>query len=488
VVEFRIRHKDGRYVHTETLPTDLLHDPNVAGIVLNTRDVSERWEFEQRLAHLAFHDPITGLANRSLFRERVQHALERHSRDSELIAVLFLDLDDFKTVNDSLGHAAGDELLREVGARISTCIRSADTGARLGGDEFAVLLEGVDEKSVTDCGDRIMSALDAPFVVDGKQLFVRASLGIAFGDWDRSGPAGTEELLRNADVAMYTAKEKGKGRWQVFEPQMHSAVLRRLELKADLQRAVDGPQFALHYQPIVAMETGALTAVEALLRWEHPERGTIMPAEFIALAEDSGLIVPIGAWVLEQACRDARLIQDKYPQDPPLAISVNLSARQLQRSAIVSEVKHALQASGIDPSSLILEVTETAVMQDLDLSILRLHELKGLGVRLAIDDFGAGHSSLTSLRRFPVDTLKVDKSFVDAISDGGDATALAAAIVHLAATLRLDAVAEGVERAEQSERLLELGCRLGQGYYFAKPVTRQGMEELLASRRIILAA
>jgi diguanylate cyclase (GGDEF)-like protein/PAS domain S-box-containing protein len=483
-VEFSIRRAEHTWIRVEALRTNLLHDPNVGGVVLNTRDISERKAFERQLQHLAFHDTVTDLANRALFRDRVEHALERQQRGALPLAVLFLDLDDFKTVNDSLGHAAGDTLLREVGGRIRTCIRAADTAARLGGDEFALLLEDVDEATVADVADRIMHGLQSPFALEGKEVFVHASMGIAFGDADLRGERGAEELLRNADVAMYTAKEKGKGRYQVFEPDMHMSVLRRLELKADLQRAVDNGEFVLHYQPIIRLGTGEITGLEALVRWEHPERGTIAPAEFIELAEDTGLIVPIGSFVLEHACRDAAALQARYPHEPLLSMSVNLSARQLSRPGIVDDVRRVLAETRLAPESLVLEITETAVMRDLDASILRLHELKGLGVRLAIDDFGAGYSSLTSIRRFPVDILKVDRSFVEGVSDDGEVSALAGAIIELAAILELHPVAEGIERAEQLERLVALGCEQGQGFLFAAPVPRAEVELLLANPRV----
>jgi diguanylate cyclase (GGDEF)-like protein/PAS domain S-box-containing protein len=483
-MEFSIRRAEQTWIRVEALRTNLLHDPNVGGVVLNTRDISERKAFERQLQHLAFHDTVTDLANRALFRDRVEHALERQQRGALPLAVLFLDLDDFKTVNDSLGHAAGDALLREVGGRIRTCIRAADTAARLGGDEFALLLEDVEEATVADVADRIMHGLESPFALEGKEVFVRASMGIAFGDADLRGDRGAEELLRNADVAMYTAKENGKGRYQVFEPDMHMSVLRRLELKADLQRAVDNGEFVLHYQPIIRLETGEITGLEALVRWQHPERGTIAPDEFIALAEDTGLIVPIGSFVLERACRDAAALQAAFPHEPPLSMSVNLSARQLQRPAIVDDVRRVLGESGLDARSLVLEITETAVMRDLDASILRLHELKGLGVRLAIDDFGAGYSSLTSIRRFPVDILKVDRSFVEGVSEDGEVSALAGAIIELAAILELHPVAEGIERAEQLDCLVELGCEQGQGFLFAGPVPRDEVEALIARSRV----
>jgi len=487
LTEFRIRHQDDFWLHVETLRTNLMHDENVKGIVLNTRDVSERKAFEEQLAHQAFHDSVTGLANRALFKDRVEHALERQGRDGEPVSVLFMDLDDFKTINDSLGHAAGDRLLGEVGDRVKNTLRQADTAARLGGDEFAILLEdGGDGIDAAEVAARILASLEGPFHLESKEVFVRASIGIASADYARSaGPEGAEELLRNADVAMYMAKEAGKGRYQVFEPAMHDTALKRLELKADLQRAVDNGEFVLHYQPVIELETGRIEGLEALLRWMHPQRGMVPPLDFIPLAEETGLIVPIGRWVLREACMRARDLQRRFQTNPPLHMAVNLSARQLQRPEIVGEIAETLMETGLEPSSLVLEITESVMMQDMDLSIQRLAELKELGVKLAVDDFGTGYSSLNYIRRFPVDILKVDKSFVDGVNLGGEESALTAAIIELAGILKLRPVAEGIERADQLEKLLDLKCDLGQGYYFAKPLPLEGIDELLTTRQTL---
>jgi diguanylate cyclase (GGDEF)-like protein/PAS domain S-box-containing protein len=484
LTEFRMRHRDDFWLNVEALRTNLLHDDNVRGIVLNTRDVSERKAFEEQLAHQAFHDSITGLANRALFKDRVEHALERQGRDGDIDTVLFMDLDDFKTINDSLGHAAGDRLLGEVGDRVKSTLRLADTAARLGGDEFAILLEdGGDGIDAAEVAARILARLEGPILLEGKEVFVRASIGIASADRSRtSGPEGAEELLRNADVAMYMAKEAGKGRYQVFEPAMHDTALKRLELKADLQRAVDNSEFVLHYQPIIELASGQIEGLEALVRWQHPQRGMVAPLDFIPLAEETGLIVEIGLWVLREACTRAQALQEQFPMSPPLHMSVNLSARQLQRPEIVDEVAAALMQSGLDASSLVLEITESVMMQDMDLSIQRLAELKALGVLLAVDDFGTGYSSLNYIRRFPVDILKVDKSFVDGVNEGGEESALTAAIIELAGILKLRPVAEGIERADQLDRLLTLKCDLGQGFYFAKPLPLEGIEDLLTTR------
>jgi diguanylate cyclase (GGDEF)-like protein/PAS domain S-box-containing protein len=487
LIESRMRHRDDFWLHVETLRTDLMHDPNVKGIVLNSRDVSERKAFEEQLAHQAFHDSITGLANRALFRDRVEHALERLTRSDKPMSVLFMDLDDFKTINDSLGHAAGDRLLGEVGERLRACLRTPDTAARLGGDEFAILLEdGGEGVGAADVAARILKALEAPFQLDGKEVFIRASIGIATSGAGRAtGPEGAEELLRNADVAMYIAKEAGKNRYQVFEPKMHDTALRRLELKADLQRAVDNEEFDLHFQPIIQLATGEIEGFEALIRWNHPTRGLVMPNDFISLAEETGLIVPIGSWVLREACLRGRTLQPIGPDERPLHVAVNLSARQLQRPEIVSETARVLLETGLAPECLVLEITESVMMQDMALSNERLAQLRKLGVKLAVDDFGTGYSSLNYIRRFPVDILKVDKSFVDGVSEGGEESALTAAIIELAGILNLRPVAEGIERADQLEKLLELNCELGQGFYFSEPLTLEGAQELLRNRRIL---
>jgi diguanylate cyclase (GGDEF)-like protein/PAS domain S-box-containing protein len=484
LIEFRMRRTDGTWVFVETLRTSLLQDPHVKGIVLNTRDISERKRFEEQLQHQAFHDPITNLANRALFRDRVEHAIERQKRDHKPIAVLFMDLDDFKTINDSLGHAAGDGVLKEVGDRLKRALRAADTAARLGGDEFAILLEdGGEGIQAADVADRIMQMLDEPFTLEGKEVFVRASIGIAVsGGNGEVGEEAEEELLRNADVAMYMAKEKGKGRYQVFEPEMHDTALRRLELKADLQRALEHNEFVLHYQPVIELQTGKITGVEALIRWVHPERGMVQPLEFIPLAEETGLIVPIGHWVLREACRYAVELLEQFHEGPTFHMAVNLSARQLARPEIVDEVRDVLAETGLTPSALILEITESMVMQDMELAIERLNQLKQLGVLLAIDDFGTGYSSLNYVRRFPVDILKVDKSFIDGVSEGGESSALTAAVIELAGILNLKPVAEGIERADQLERLIELNCDLGQGFLFARPLAPDALHALLEER------
>jgi diguanylate cyclase (GGDEF)-like protein/PAS domain S-box-containing protein len=472
---WRVRHRDGTWLHSETVAANLLEDANVRGLVLNTRDVSDRKELEAQLVHQAFHDGLTGLANRTLFTERVEHALARS--DPADLAVLFIDLDDFKHVNDSLGHAAGDQLLVAAARRLQGCLRPNDTAARLGGDEFAVLLERVtDADAAAGVAGRILDTLHQPFGLNGRTIPIKASLGAAVG---RPGVDDADELLRNADVAMYASKAGGKDRYELFHPDMHEDMLQRLELEAELRHVADRDQLVLHYQPIVELVTGRITRVEALVRWDHPAKGLLGPAAFIPLAEEQGLIGPIGRWVLLQACLQARRWQDQFPDAPPLSVHVNLSGRQLEEQRLVGEVVQALETARLAPRLLTLEITESVLVSDIEAMSARLRELKGLGVHLAIDDFGTGYSSLSYLRRFPIDMLKIDKAFVDGIGRGREDTALAHAIIKLSHTLQLHAVAEGIEEAEQAASLVTLGCRDGQGFHLARPLTAAAMTELL---------
>jgi diguanylate cyclase (GGDEF)-like protein/PAS domain S-box-containing protein len=470
VIECSLRHRNGNWLQFEVQHTDLLQDEHVRGVVLNSRDVSERKAFEDQLAHQAFHDPVTSLANRALFADRVQHSIMRSSRGGPAIGVMFIDLDDFKTVNDSLGHAAGDTVLQEVARRLLGAVRPADTVARFGGDEFAVLLDGIkDSEEAADVAGRILRALELQFDVDGKHVYPRASVGICLADHGL-GSSDAEELLRNADVAMYMAKRDSKGGYRVFEPAMHERVVERLELQAELQQALELDQLAIHYQPVVRLDQRSDYGVEALLRWMHPTRGVIPPLNFIPLAEETGLIVPIGRWVLQEACRQGVRLHERFPRTPPLTISVNLSVKQLQSESIIDDVREALELTGLPPSALVLEITETVMMADTDLAVHRLHELKALGVLLAMDDFGTGYSSLSYLSRFPVDILKMDRSF---LSSEHDESGLAAAIIALGNSLSLDVVAEGIELPEQIASLRDLGCELGQGFLFAKPMDHE---------------
>ncbi len=479
VLECSLRHRDGTVRQFEILHTNLLDDEHVRGIVLNGRDVSERKAFEEQLAHQAFHDPVTNLANRALFGERVRHAVARSRREDYGLAIIFVDLDDFKTINDSLGHAAGDQVLKEVAQRLTASIRASDTAARFGGDEFAVLLEGTEgPQTAADTAERIIEALTMPLTVEHKQLAVRASLGISVVEG--SGTADADELIRNADAAMYIAKREGKGGYRLFEPAMHEGVLERLELRADLQRAITSDELELHFQPVVRLDDGSVAGLEALVRWRHPERGLIGPDQFIPLAEEMGLIVPLGRWVLREGCRRAKAFQTLQPAGAALSMAINLSVKQLQHSDVVADVSDALAESRLEPQDLTLEITESVMMNDTDMAIERLEALKTLGVRLAMDDFGTGYSSLSHLSRLPVDILKMDRSFLRAGATP-EASGLATAVVALGKTLRLDIVAEGIEFAEQWETLRDLGCDLGQGYHFARPMDADATLDFLRS-------
>jgi diguanylate cyclase (GGDEF)-like protein/PAS domain S-box-containing protein len=457
----------------------------VAGTIGTLNDVTERRVLEEQLAHQAFHDPLTGLANRALFLERVAHALAVARRSTTGLAVLFLDLDNFKTVNDSLGHAAGDELLVAVAGRLAGCVRGTDTVARLGGDEFAILLEVVarDDQPAATAG-RVLDALRTPFSVAGTEVFVGASVGIAPGG---PGTIDADTLLRNADIAMYTAKREGRNRAVRFEPGMDRATRERLALEADLHRAVERDELVVLYQPTVCLGSGRTASLEALVRWRHPERGLVPPSEFIPVAEETGLILPIGRWVLKEACRRAARWGREVAAARGVGVAVNLSARQFQDPALLAVVAEALAESGLEPDRLTLEITESVVMQDTQATVAKLGGLKALGVQLAIDDFGTGYSSLSYLQRFPIDVLKIDRAFVSGLTKSEDAAVLTRTIVQMAQTLRLRAVAEGIEDGDQLERLRALGCDLGQGYHFARPLPSEALDAFLGARPSVSA-
>jgi diguanylate cyclase (GGDEF)-like protein/PAS domain S-box-containing protein len=484
-VEWRLLHRDGSWLYMEAIGNNLLDDPVVGGIVLTVRSTMERRAFSEQLHHQAFHDALTGLANRELFRDRVEHALTRRQMDDTSVGVLFLDLDDFKVVNDSLGHEAGDHLLRTVAERVQACLRPVDTSARLGGDEFGVLLEETDgEHGAAQVAERILDQLRLPVILEGNdqvgrerviehELFIHASIGIAVS----SSTTKAEELLRNADLAMYAAKAQRKGSYKLYKPSLHAATLERLQLKGDLQQAIDRGQLYLEYQPIMSLASDQITGFEALLRWQHPELGLIPPGRFIPLAEETGLIVSIGQWVLEQACRQASRWQT-LRSDQPLNMSVNLSARQFQQPNLVESIRQTLVETDLDPANLILELTESLLIYDTESTIEKLHGLKAVGVRLAIDDFGTGYSSLSYLRQLPVDILKIDKSFVDTLELGIEESALARAIFRLGRTLQLKTVAEGIEEPGQLTVLRTISD-LGQGFYLAHPLDPTSVERLL---------
>jgi diguanylate cyclase (GGDEF)-like protein len=435
---------------------------------------TQRAVLEEELRRQALEDPLTGLANRTLFKDRVEHALARRRDDDKTVAVAFLDLDDFKTINDSLGHAAGDELLIEVARRIKESVRTSDTAARLGGDEFAVLLDDVDDVVVP--AQRILDALSKPIELEGKPVIVHGSVGIALYK-----PGDTSvDLLRNADVAMYGAKAEGKGRFMAFDQTMHSAAVARFELKNELLSAIQNDQFVLHFQPIMDLATNRRTAVEALIRWDHPTRGLVGPGEFIPLAEETGAIIPIGRWVLETAC--AQVATWRRSRDSrDLRLSVNVSPSQLKDSAIVQDVSRALAQSGLPADALVLEITESAFLLSHDEIAERVVELAALGVVIALDDFGSGYSSLGYLSKLPIGILKIDRSFVDGIDRGPEDAAVAQAIIRLGHTLGLEIIAEGIETSGQLAELRRRDCHLGQGYLLGRPAAPEPVAPLTVS-------
>lgn len=481
-IELRTRHRDGHVMWIAARFVSAVDDPDIGGVIVNVRDISDRKAMEEQLSHQAFHDGLTGLSNRALFTDRVDHALQRAARTGLQPAVIFLDLDGFKTVNDSLGHGAGDELLVEVARRLSASVRPSDTAARLGGDEFAVLVEesldSADEAVLV--ADRILLALSTPFDVAGQRVRISASLGIAVAGTD----ATATSLLRDADVAMYRAKADGKAQWVVHDGEMRAAAMERLQLESDLLHALESGQFRLVYQPVVELDTRAVVGFEALLRWHHPSLGVILPDRFVPIAEENGLIVPIGADVLRDACRAAVAWSEGRPDLAALTISVNVSARQIASPDLVVHVAEALAHSGLEAGRLVIEMTETALIQDADLAAHRLQDLRDLGVRLAVDDFGTGYSSLSYLRQFPVDILKIDRSFIAGISDEEQVPALVRGLLDLGRTLELETIAEGVELPVQLDWLRNERCQYGQGFLFARPLPADEVVAALDAQRI----
>ena len=478
--ELRLRHANGTWREFEVIANNLLDQPAVAGLVLTGRDVTERKDFERQLQQLAFHDSLTGLPNRALLTDRLERALERADRLFSRVAVLFIDIDNFKLINDGLGHGAGDRLLVAFADRLRGCIRAGDSTARLGGDEFIFLLEDISASTeATEVAERVAEVLRAPLSVGDREVIVSASIGIALHTPHRER---TESILRKADLALYRAKAAGKARWALFEATMETDALERLELEADLRRALERNEFRVVYQPIISLRDGRVVEVEALARWQHPVRGHISPAQFIPIAEETGLIEPLGLWVLEEACGQAVRTQTEVASAQSLVMSVNVSGRQFQAPGLVDQIKRVLAETGLAPNQLKLEITESVLMRDLDGTIDRMKALADIGVRLAIDDFGTGYSSLSYLKQFPVGTLKIDRSFVDGLPSDPQALAIVRGILALAEALDLSVTAEGIETSAQQEQLRDLGCDRGQGYLFAKPLPAARLADWIARR------
>jgi diguanylate cyclase (GGDEF)-like protein/PAS domain S-box-containing protein len=472
--------KDGTSFPVEYTSTPIFENSEIVGAVVTFRDITERKALEKQLHHQAFHDPLTGLPNRALFMDRLEHAITRANRRGSKVAVLFMDLDNFKVINDSLRHKAGDQLLVAVAERLQAGLRPEDTAARLGGDEFTILVEDIaNVGEVVQIAERIANRLQPPFALEEQEVFVSASTGIVLNSASQEQPA---DLLRHADLAMYRAKHRGKARYEVFEPTMDAEAVERLILETGLRRALVRQQFRVYYQPIVALDNDKVAAVEALVRWEHPQRGLLLPEEFLSVAEETGLIRRIGQRVLREACKQARVWQEQYPSIPPLTISVNISPGQFFHPELVAEV---LGESEIDPATLQLEITEGAMASNGTSSADdTLRDLKHMGVQLAIDDFGLGYSSLSYLKRFPVDNLKIDRSFVEELGRAPNGAPkdkeIVRAMIDLTHALGMKVIAEGVETSEQLARLRNMKCDLAQGNYFSEPLPSEALTIILA--------
>ncbi|MPZ69412.1 MAG: EAL domain-containing protein [Actinobacteria bacterium] len=468
--ECRIVRPDGEIRVVRIIGSASLETPGKGRVVGTSQDITEQKQLEQEIEYKAFHDPLTDLANRGLFRDRLVDALQR----PHPVSVVFMDLDDFKTVNDTLGHIVGDELLVKVARTLESLVRPDDLVARFGGDEFAILID--DGSSAVDVAERIYLALEAPMILNSVEVVTGVSMGVATAE----GTHTADELLRDADIAMYTVKASGESGFAVCSAEMRSTAIKRLELKTELKRALENDEFVVHYQPIVSLLTQEMVGLEALVRWNHPQRGLIPPIDFIPLAEESGAIVPLGSWVLHEAAREAKALQELMERS--YSISVNLSARQLHEVDLLDTVHSALQSTGLNAENLVLEITETFLMGSPESSIRTLNGLRDLGVRIAVDDFGTGYSSLSYLHRFPIDVLKIDRAFVAGVAESPEKTALAQAVVKLATALDLRTVAEGIETPEQLVALEALGCRNGQGFLFAEALPMPELEAWILER------
>ncbi|MFL9920504.1 EAL domain-containing protein [Paraburkholderia fungorum] len=483
-IEIRTRGEGDAWRYIQLTLTNLLDEPAVGAIVATASDITERKSFEEQLARRAFYDTLTSLPNRALLLDRIGQAEARARRRNAMIGVVFVDLDNFKRVNDSLGHHVGDRLLIAAAKRLEGCVRPSDTVARLGGDEFVILLEHLGSEATSEgtlVADNILAQFSQPFDLDNKQYIVSASVGLAIAHAG-AGRSDADTLLRNADVAMYRAKNDGKGRYVVFEENMHAEAVRRLEIETDLRSAIEHRELCVHFQPIVQLQTQGFREMEALVRWQHPTRGLLPPSEFIAIAEESGLIIPLGRYVLEEACQQVARWQREFPAEPPLQVSVNLSPRQFDDPNLVADVAAALASADIGAALLKLEVTEGLIMRDTGKSIETLRNLKDFGVTIAIDDFGTGYSSLSYLRKLPLDVLKIDRSFVQGIGASAEDDAIVRAVLSVAQSLGLSVTAEGIETDEQARLLREWSCQAGQGYLFSRPLPAEELTALFRAQ------
>ena len=480
-IEKRYIARNGRTVDT-LLKVVIVRDANGQPLHFNNQivDITGRKKMEQQLLHDALHDALTGLPNRALFMDRLEQELKRaKNQRGYLFAVLFLDLDRFKVVNDSMGHLVGDKLLVEIARRLENCVCSTDTVARLGGDEFTILLENISGmETATKVAEKIHQSLAIPFSLENYELFTSASVGIALSSQGYDKP---EDILRDADLTMYSAKERGKARYEVFDRSMHTRAIKRLQLENDLRRGIERKEFAVYYQPIACLDSGRISGFEALARWHHPTRGFVSPVEFIPIAEETGLIISLGNWLLEESCRQLRVWQLKYPENSHIKISVNLSAKQLREANLVKQVESILNKTQLSGSHLKLEITESILMENLDTVTQTILALQKQNIQLSIDDFGTGYSSLSYLHRFPANTLKIDRSFVNEIKLGQENSAIVKTIVTLAHMLNMDVIAEGIETEIQLDQLKSLKCEHGQGFLFSKPLSRDETEKLIAS-------
>lgn len=474
--EFRIMHKDGDYRWMLVRGLAVRNESGQAYRMAGSQtDITSNKTATEQLVYNAFHDALTDLPNRSLFTNRLQHVITTSSRRGEtLYAVLFLDMDRFKTINDSLGHLVGDKLLIAVGIRLSECIRPGDTVARLGGDEFSVLLENINElKDAVDIADRIHHKLAAPVIIDGHEIYAAVSIGIALGSdlYERA-----EQVLRDADIAMYEAKKRGSACSEIFDTKMHASILDRIQLESELHGVLDHNELTMVYQPIVDLNSQSLAGFEALVRWNHPTRGVIYPTEFIPLAEETGLIVKIGEWIMREACRELNSLQKRFSTEPPLRMSINISGKQFSQESLADTVAEILQETGVAPCCLAIEITESILMENIDVAIATMKRLRAMGVHIHIDDFGTGYSSLSYLHSLPIDALKIDRSFIKKLTAKGENMEIIMSILSLAKSLNFEVIAEGVEMNHQLEHIKGLDCRFGQGFLFSRPMNPDAIE------------